>query len=408
MLRKFLEEPPIVRKDFFIAFSLLFNAFTWQYMTLITIESILRALNVTYTQEFIILAAYWIAIAGSSIVGSIFSNRISRFNFLCLWIILGTITSSLPVLLSNLTVIHVLTIGILLGASFGLGMPSCFAYFADCTHVENRGRIGGAILLIANLAAPFFAILFGMFNLMVNSIIFTVWRGSGLLIFFLKPEEKFASEGKKGTSFSEILHDKTFVLYFIAWIMFCFVDRFEGPIISNFIGNFFYFMRLMVPIIASFSAFIAGLLADRIGRKRMLLYGFATFGIAYAIIGIVPAALFSWYFFVVLGGISTGILSVTFILILWGDLSQSGTREKYYAIGETPLFLTNVIEVSSAQYVMQIPETSAFSVAAFFLFLAVLPLLYAPETLPERKIELRRLRKYVEKAKKVREKHAEK
>jgi hypothetical protein len=34
-----------------------------------------------------------------------------------------------------------------------------------------------------------------------------------------------------------------------------------------------------------------------------------------------------------------------------------------------------------------------------------LPLLYAPETLPEKKIELRRLRKYVEGAKKVKEKH---
>jgi hypothetical protein len=31
--------------------------------------------------------------------------------------------------------------------------------------------------------------------------------------------------------------------------------------------------------------------------------------------------------------------------------------------------------------------------------------MYAPETLPKRKIELRRLRKYIEKARKVREKY---
>jgi len=57
---------------------------------------------------------------------------------------------------------------------------------------------------------------------------------------------------------------------------------------------------------------------------------------------------------------------------------------------------------------MLIPNTSAFSLASFFLFLAVLPLLYAPETLPEKKIELRRLRKYVETAKKFQRKYAEK
>jgi len=35
-------------------------------------------------------------------------------------------------------------------------------------------------------------------------------------------------------------------------------------------------------------------------------------------------------------------------------------------------------------------------------------LMYAPETLPERKIKLRQLRKYVEGARKVKEKHEEK
>ena len=143
----------------------------------------------------------------------------------------------------------------------------------------------------------------------------------------------------------------------------------------------------------------------------MVLYGFVTLGIAYAVIGIAPATSVSWFFYLVFGGISSGILWVTFILILWGDLSQSSSREKYYAIGEIPYFLTGVMQLLSAPYVtliLETSETSAFSLAAFFLFLAVLPLLYAPETLPEKKIELRRLRKYVEAAKKVKEKHTEK
>jgi hypothetical protein len=128
-------------------------------------------------------------------------------------------------------------------------------------------------------------------------------------------------------------------------------------------------------------------------------------GIAYAIISIVPATIVSWYFYLIVVSISTGILWVVFFLIVWGDLSQHGTREKYYVIGAIPLYLTNIIQLLSTPYITLIPEISVFSLASFFLFLAVMPLLYAPETLPEKKIRLRRLRKYVEAAKKVKEKY---
>jgi len=52
-----------------------------------------------------------------------------------------------------------------------------------------------------------------------------------------------------------------------------------------------------------------------------------------------------------------------------------------------------------------VSEYAIFSFAAFFLFLAVIPLMYAPETLPEKLIRQKELRRYVEKAKKIREKY---
>jgi len=407
MLRKFLQETGIPRKGFFIVFILLFNAFTWWYIMPIIIDNLLSALNVTSTENLIIWTSYFVAIVGSGIVGSILSNKIRRLNFLYLWMILGVVISPLPVLLNNFSVMHILAVSIIWGASFGLGMPSCLAYFADWTIVENRGRIGGIVLLAINLGAPLFAILFGIFNLIINSIILVIWRGLGVIVFFLGPEEKIVSE-TKNVSFVSILRDKSFLLYFVAWLMFCLIDRFESPIQRNFLGHSYDFVLVFGPLFGSLSAFIGGVLSDRIGRKRVVVYSFVSLGIAYAMIGIASAPLISWYLSLSILCISTGMLWVLFIFILWGDLSQSGTSEKYYTIGIIPFFLTNIIQLLSAEYVTLIPETSAFSLAAFFLFLAVLPLLYAPETLPEKKIELRRLRKYVETAKKVREKYAEK
>jgi hypothetical protein len=60
------------------------------------------------------------------------------------------------------------------------------------------------------------------------------------------------------------------------------------------------------------------------------------------------------------------------------------------------------------QYVESINISTAFSLASFFLFLAILPLIYAPETLPEKRIQQRQIKKYAEEAKKIAGKKAEK
>jgi MFS family permease len=406
-----IEEHGLIQKDFLVVLVLLVNSLAWYSTIPIMIKNIQSGLIVTDAQNFAIWTAFSLAIIGSSILGSASSNRIDRLDLIYLWIILGVATSSLPALLGSHTVIHVFVISVLLGASFGLGMPSCLAYFADCTLVENRGSTSGIILLITSLSAPLLAKSFEAFNLTVNSIIFAVLRASGLIIFFLRPKNEFAHKTKGNLSFVSILNDRSFVLYFVAWLMFCFIDRFEWPILVNFFDknapDFSYFIFMVGPIISSFFALIGGILSDRVGRKRVVLYGFITLGIAYAIIGLAPTETpsISWYSYVVMSSISTGILWVIFFLILWGDFAKSGNGEKYYAIGAVPYFLSDITQIPLIPYVEMIEVVSAFSLASFFLFLAVFPLLYAPETLPERKVELRRLRKYVEGAKKVKEKH---
>jgi len=223
----------------------------------------------------------------------------------------------------------------------------------------------------------------------------------------LKPKQRNVSGMKRKTSFLSILQNKSFILYFAAWLMFNLIESFERPILDYIFRDFHYVT--VAPVIGSFFTLVAGVLCDRIGRKRVVLYGFVTMGIAYAIIGIAPTALFPQYFFITVESISWAIFFVIFILVLWGDLSESGCREKYYVIGAaTPYFLSDIVRILSASYVVLIPKESAFSLASFFLFIAVLPLLYAPETLPEKKIEFRRLRKYVETAKEIQRKYAEK
>lgn len=89
-----------------------------------------------------------------------------------------------------------------------------------------------------------------------------------------------------------------------------------------------------------------------------------------------------------------------------GDLAERRSKERYYLLGGLPYLLAGYLSILVKPYVASIPISSAFSLASFFLFLAVLPLLYARETLPEKTIKDRELKTYVEKAKKTKEKYA--
>jgi MFS family permease len=188
--------------------------------------------------------------------------------------------------------------------------------------------------------------------------------------------------------------------------MFCLINFIEYPILNNLFGNYFAsFITIAEFGICSFVALIGGWFADSVGRKRIVISGFVTLGIGYAVLGLFPRIILSWYLYTILDGVAWGIFSLMFYLVIWSDLAGNRIKEKYYLIGVSPFLISSYIQILFTPYAKLIDISAAFSLASFFLFLAVLPLLYAPETLPEKKIELRQLRKYVEAAKKVREKY---
>lgn len=385
---------------------LVYGILTWYSMILTVNVVTFEYFNVTSA----VLITFYIASIGSSIAGSFLSYQIKRLHLLYFWMALGTVSSLLPVIIHNPTSGQFTLIFLLLGISLGIGMPSCLAFFADLTNVENRGRISALIFLTANLSAFPFTLLLMIFGLSMYFPFLAIWRGLGLLIFVsLKPEERNYIKKRKNASFASVFHDRSFILYFIAWLMFTIIDSLEKSILKNFVeSNLHRFILMIQPIIASFAMLIAGLLSDRIGRKRVAIYGFVSLGIAYAIIGIAPTMQISWYFYLVVDGFAAGILWLIFILILWGDLSSPVVREKYYVTGNIPTLARNIIPLLPISFSALIPAYAAFSLASFFLFLAVLPLMYAPETLPERKIQLRKLQSYAEKAKKLRKKYLKK
>jgi MFS family permease len=181
----------------------------------------------------------------------------------------------------------------------------------------------------------------------------------------------------------------------------------EAPILEKVFGETsFAFAQFAEWGLVGIVAIIGGIIADITGRKRVVIAGFVMLGIEYAAMSVFynsPAAL---YLFVALDGITWGLLVTVFFTAIWGDLGDNFEKEKYYTLGGLPYILSNFLYVLIKPSVGNISITAAFSFASFFLFLAVIPLMYAPETLPEKTIKDRELKNYLEKAQKVKEKYS--
>lgn len=392
------------RKVLFTVSFLLINALVWLFMTNNLMDVFINGLDLTGMDLILIWSSYYSSMIVFGIIGAIFSKNVNRPRFIFVWTLVGTLVSLLPLIFVDPTFIELELLTLLFGAVVGVGMSPCLGYFADSTKITNRGLFSGVTFLCMNLLASVFYVVFDVTdNIFFSWIILAVWRGLGLVIF-LKPviDKKSSSIKTNNDSIKSIVTNRAFYLYFAAWLMFMLIDRSEQPTLRFLLESMDYYV--VAPIIGSISGLGAGILADRIGRKKVIMSGFVIFGIGYALIGIDPGNLISRYFFITIESISGGILAVAFILIIWGDLSEFSSREKYYAIGLIPLFLTLIIQLFSGPFFRSIGNESAFSLASFFLFMALLPLWLAPETLPEKNIELRRLKSFAEEARKAREK----
>ena len=383
------------------------SAFIYYFYTFAILKDLAGAIT---SDNFTILLMWGMNFSGailSALAATLVVKKKNRRDiFLVSWMLLGAVFSFGPLIGSVTNVSGLLTLAFLFGVSFGIGMPSAMGYFTDHTSVENRGRLGGLIML-ANGVGLIFLGMIATSSIPVKSLILAVFRISGLLVFLaIKPKQ---GNPELGTiSYRSLVTQRSFLLYLVPWILFSLVNYLSLPVFSNryvFTSDQLQFSTTIGNIVSGFSAFVGGFLTDSLGRKRMSTTGFVALGIGYTILGVVPDNLLSLYFYSVVDGIAWGILFVVFVVTVWGDLSHGLSSDKYYAVAGIPFFVSLFLRSAIGPYV-EVSSYAVFSFTAFFLFLGVLPLMYAPETLPEKTMRDRELKLYVEKAQKVKQKYA--
>jgi len=396
-----------LNKEFLIAFYLLMNAFSWYFSLHVFFSNAVYGLQISHEELLLIFGLYYLGTLLFAMIGVAFVNKISsRDSLLSLWMFFGTILSASIVFLENSMHMQLYLLSFLLGASIGFGFPSCLAYLSDRVNVERRGQVAGVTMFAAFIGIFLIGFVTNALAFKESVLVFALWRGIGLIVFRVFKTEKTEIREVADVSYKSILSEKSFTLYIIPWIMFSLVNFFGYPLQQHYWGVEASTSIAVAEFgIGSIVALIGGYFADTVGRKRLVILGYVILGVGYAMLSILPTSQISISIYTLLDGIAWGIFALIFFVVIWGDLAENRVKDKYYLLGELPFLISSYISVVVAPYVEVISISAAFSLASFFLFLAVLPLMYAPETLPEKKIKERELKKYIEKAKKIKEKY---
>ncbi|MCW4005957.1 MAG: MFS transporter [Candidatus Bathyarchaeota archaeon] len=388
------------------------NAFIWYFYAFNWLVGTMDSAALTSSESILVWGVNLLGISISAFAATLIKLR-SRTKFLLYWILLGAVISTMPLMINTTAFMDIILVAVVFGVYFGFGMPICMGYYAAVTKTNNRSRIGGITFLMIGLG--FFALgNLGVTQLELDVLILIIWRVAGFLIFLpLKTQFTKNEQKEKHPSYLTIISNRPFLLYFVPWLMLSLVNYIATPVITNLFGStgtdFVRSFSIIESILMGVFAVVGGFLADRFGRKRLAIIAFATLGIGYAVLGMFPYATLSWYTYTVLDGVSWGFLYTLFLITIWGDLAQNQKSEKFYAIGSLPFLFANFMRFFVGSYISG-PTTGSeiFPLASFFLFIAVLPLVYAPETLPEKVMKSRDLQSYVEKAKSKAHKEREK
>lgn len=297
---------------------------------------------------------------------------------------------------------------ILAGIVSTIGFANLLAAFINKTDFSNRGSTSGIFIFMVYVILFIFMILLG--ELRELAIVLVILKIFSLFLSARIKDFNFDSESKEYIMTS----DKIKISFLGVWAIFI-VSDIAVVTYLNFLQSIpIYFpipiemLSLISQIIGLVTMVIGGIVMDIYGRKRPMMLSFVYLGANYALISF-SRGILNW--FTAVDGIAWGILSVLFILILWGDICKPSKRTMWMAAS---LSISIMIYPGTvvAPYILSlfstigtVDQNALFPITSFFLFIAAGIILTLPETLPEKIIQKKELEDYIKMAKRVKEKY---
>ncbi|MGE5574774.1 MAG: hypothetical protein ACM3UL_01440, partial [Ignavibacteria bacterium] len=276
--------------------TLVANAFIWYLLAFNGIKHLTQDYqNLTQDHQLLLIIGINTgAIALSGLIGTLLVDRIkNRRLFLYLWLFVGILLSMVPLCLNTLNLIDLSFISLVFGLYFGIGMPATMGYHSGLIGIGGRAKIGGITFFIIGATFAFTGFI-DIDSILILSIILAAVRIVGLAVFHIaqsnETQERPPKEQERA-KYRRIIPNKSFILYFVPWLMIALVNFLTVPIQEQVYpaypspGNFNQLTALENVVIA-IAAVFSGFIADKMGRKRLSIVGFVMLGIGYAVIGL--------------------------------------------------------------------------------------------------------------------------
>ena len=281
-----------------------------------------------------------------------------------------------------------------LGVSLGLGLPTSTALVADYTFTEERARVSGIVVLgtfiLAFVALGAIQILdLELFNII---LLLAAVRSISLLALIIDK----CDITEKVKEISQATRFTSFAMYIFPWAMFAIAAGLAWNLIpEEYASEIALGSAIRSAFIAVFGL-IWGVLADRIGRKWPIIIGLMMLGIGFNVLSFNLTGI-SVIIYFALAGIAWGCFFVMFLAIP-GDLSSKGSREKFYGMGYIlPLSILFALSLIPLPILRIFPASSFAQILSAILFISIVPVYRAVDTLKEGKIRERKIKEHIEK-----------
>jgi hypothetical protein len=283
-----------------------------------------------------------------------------------------------------------------------LCLPNLIASFLENTNFNNRGSTSGILIFITYILIFFLSAFINSFYIFV-----TILLAIKALSILVSLKVTFKANESDAPFFAK--QKNIIKLSFLSlWLIFILADAFSGFLIAqapNSNAQIATNINIESYLFGLVSMIIGGALMDNFGRRRIMLFAFTYLGLSY---GLISLTAFSFIQLAALDGIAWGILTVLFLMVLWGDACPFSNRPLWIAFS---LIVTLFSQIFSTVFKAISPNLIGTSVVQLFpitsilLFLGVGIILYLPETLPDKILKKKELDDYIVQAKKVRQKY---
>lgn len=216
---------------------LLVNAFVWYLSAFKFLQEAIINKGILGDLALLIVGLNFFAFVLSAFFSTWLINHVlSRNNFLKYWVLSGIFVSALFFFSNFMDFVSLVSLGCVIGAYFGLGMPVVAGYFAACTVQRNRAKFGGIVILLLVVAVLAITPL-GNLGTYLPPIALIAWLAISLVLLKTKaPESKI--EPRKQVSYRAILSNRAFLLYIIPWLMFSLINDLASEVIANSFSGF--------------------------------------------------------------------------------------------------------------------------------------------------------------------------